>query len=334
MNDYNEEERPDFISTIEETITAEVNRRCSEIQERCDYFSNEYYKMFFEIKRITEELEKANKREVSNDFVTNNIVSKINKDNIEHLFEFLLTKTHNEEDSMDCPVWLKLLVNYYNDKELVLKLLNIAKVDYPDYAKTIRLPYEWNEQELDLFFDTMHNHYVCNGAIYRANLGFWYREWQYGKFDIEKGLSHNYSQVPWQFLLKNPLLNSEKYAHKMASEINRGNHGTYFIEVFDYQKLDSEIKNIIFREIKKLPEMSRWNFYKLMERNLDSLSEEWMNKYFNTLVKEDGYNIIDKINKLPKEYIYKFLRQHKNVFEVLPKINLTEQEKVEFVKGL
>jgi hypothetical protein len=329
-------EQPDYVSSIEEIIAAEVNKRCKDIQSQWEQFNDKYWEVVSEATQLKQELENKTKHEVSTDFVTNNILAKINKDNIEHLLEIILTKTHNEDGGMDCPLWFKLFVNYYNDKELVFKLFDIASIEYPKYAKTIRLPYEWNEQEIDLFFDTMKNHYVCNGSIYRSNLGFWYREWRYFDFDITKGLNHNYSQVPWQLLLKNPLLNTVKYAHKMAESIDRYSHGGYFIEIFKYQNLSSEIKKIVFKEMNRLPEMSMYDYYQLTENNLDSLPEEWLNKYFGTLLKEKDYSsyYIEKINKLPKEYIYKFLKQCKDVFAVLPKINLTSEEKVEFVKSL
>jgi hypothetical protein len=332
--DQDYEEPTSLASTIEKMVEEEVNNRVFEIQQRADQMTKKYYEMYHENIELKKTIEHSVKNEVSMDFVTHNIISKITKDNIEQFLEFSFKKTFNEDGGMDCPTWLKLFVNYYNDREVVFNLLDIAKIEYPAYAKAIQLPHEWNEQDLDLFFDTMKNHYVTNGCMYDRNLGFWYREWNTFKFDVEKCLRRSHSQTPWQFVLKNPLLNSEKYAHKIANAINGGFNGGYFIKVFEYKNLDNEIKQIIFKETKKLPEMSVYDFHKLIEGNLESVNSEWMDKYFAYSLRENSSYNIEKVNKLPKEYLYRYLRECKDLFEALPKINLTREEKIEFVKGL
>lgn len=332
--DYYEEEKPAFVSSIEEIIKQEVTKRVSDIQEQFEYMNEQYAKVYAENLNLNKALEQSKKNEVSGDFIVRNILSKINKDNIEQFLRFSYKETFTEDDGYECPLWFKLFVNYYGNKDIVFTLLDIAKMDYPFYAKNIQMPYEWNEQELNLFFDTMDNHMVCNGCTYSGNLGFWFREWNCHKFNVEKCLRNHYSETPWQFVLKNPLLNSERFAYKIIDAINKGDHGTYFNKIFKYQKIDFEIRKSIINGLNKIPGYTMHDYLQFIDENLDVLSEKHLEFYFNVLLKDKSYNIAETVSKLPKEYVYRFLKERDDMFELLSKINLTKQEKIKFIKSL
>ncbi len=59
----------------------------------------------------------------------------------------------------------------------------------------------------------------------------------------------SYDEIPWQFVLRNPLLNSEKYALKIAKAMNDGYNGLKFEKICSYQNLDEEVLKLIIDKI-------------------------------------------------------------------------------------
>jgi hypothetical protein len=123
-------------------------------------------------------------------------------------------------------------------------------ISYPNWLKTFIMPYEYGEELLDVFFDYLSCHYVCNGCIYSGNYGFWYNEWSNHRFDPKEALQHSYSELPWQLILKNPLLSTEKYFNKIVKSIETNNtHACYFYKIDEYQELSQG-------QLEKLAELS------------------------------------------------------------------------------
>jgi len=226
-----------------------------------------------------------------------------------------------------------LIINYYSIKDKIIALLKSCNIDVPDKAYNFRLPLDWTEEELDIFFDTMANHYVCNGCIYSENIGFWYRERLWDK-PIEN-CRHNYSEIPWQFVLRNPLLNSDKYVVKIAEAINKGGNGTYFAKIFDYQKLNDEYIKYLVNNI-NYPKEGKGEVYKFLIGNIQFIEGDINANTIYQLLK-DGWNTIGKIELLPKKYLLKYLNDFKGdkLYDVVKKCTtLTKEDKAELLKNI
>lgn len=195
-----------------------------------------------EIKKLSDENASL---KISND-VSNILLKKINKNNIFGIIDILFKKTFNES-TYECPMWYGTLVNYYNDRLEIIELLRFAGVDVPKEATNIVFPHEWDKNNIDLFFNTMSSHYNCNGNTFSDNLQYFsYR-------DALNPMSNNrsiYDEIPWQFVLRNPLLNSMEYAEKIVDSINKDCNGKNFSKITEYQILDNEVINYIVNNIK------------------------------------------------------------------------------------
>ena len=86
-----------------------------------------------------------------------------------------------------------------------------------------------------------------NGNTFSDNLQYFsYR-------DALNPMSNNrsiYDEIPWQFVLRNPLLNSMEYAERIVDSINKVCNGKNFSKITEYQILDNEVINYIVNNIK------------------------------------------------------------------------------------
>ena len=48
-----------------------------------------------------------------------------------------------------------------------------TKVILPKNIENFRLPIDWTEEEMDIFFENMYKHVNCNGCSYKENLRYW-----------------------------------------------------------------------------------------------------------------------------------------------------------------
>ena len=181
------------------------------------------------------------------------------------------------------------MVNYYNDRFEVIELLKFAGVEIPKEATEIIFPHEWDKDKIDLFFDTMGRHYNCNGNSFSDNLRF------FGYRDALNPMSKNsssYDEIPWQFVLRNPIFNSIEYAEKIVDAINKGGNGQNFSKITDYQILDDEVLKYIVNNIKPDNKHKDSIVNKFLINNIELIKDE--------ICLSDIYTILLKIWKPDK----------------------------------
>ena len=208
----------EFNEKFEELKNYLIESAQSDTSNEIKRLSSENRELRKEIKKLLEqndELQKKNKTVVENDKVTQIITNQISKENVYRLIESLFVKTF-DENTYDVPLFWSIYVNFYNNRKDVISLLRFAGIKIPDELESIVLPHEWDERLLDKFFDTMHAHYNCNGETYENNLRFW--TYYMAAHPFDKKYFSCYDEIPWQFVLRNPLLNSQKYAVKIAEQ--------------------------------------------------------------------------------------------------------------------
>lgn len=214
-------------------------------------------------------------------------------------------------DKSGCPIWLTLSVKYYTHKKEIIDILNYFNIKYPNNINTLRLPHEWNEQELDVFFANMYRNYVCNGNIYDDNLRHWYPN---ALYSIEKQCSLSYSEIPWQLLLRNPLLHKEKYLRLIGENLfSRESNWNYFEKLTQYQEYLPEEMLILIKSIDvssiKASNHIRKSFINFIKPYVDLIKNEkkLLDKYFEYLCEED-YQIkyTSILLSMPIEYIQRW----------------------------
>lgn len=127
------------------------------------------------------------------------------------IYDFLsliYDKDYVEKLDANTPLWIGILTQWYSHKNEMIQIMHSLGIPTPYNVFNFRLPVDWTEEELDTFFDTIYNHVNCNGCTYEGNLRFWNDS---SLKDVRTQCTASYSEIPWQYVLRNPLLKNKKY---------------------------------------------------------------------------------------------------------------------------
>lgn len=333
------DENWEFNSALNELIEKEIEKRTEE-------FRDNYNNTIQTNTRLKSDLIQRDKdiREIKNQLnnlslenkVSKDVLARLNKDNMSGLISFTYDTDFKEGYDNEIPKWFTLLVNYYCHKDEVINIFRLCGINLPSWVSSFRLPFDWTKDELDYFFKTIGNHYVCNGCIYSDNLRFWYGN---DLGDPKAVMSkRNYSEIPWQFVLRHPLLNTSEYCEKMAMEINKGSNGYYFSRVVDYQTLNDENLNILINalDVSKIKGLNSNDYISsLVLKNLSLITDEAkLNVLFPMVSKV--WQAEKYIEKMPKKYYIKYLKNEGKdaISTILESKTLTKSEKEELMSKI
>ncbi len=286
------------------------------------------------------QLKEENKNLSETDEFGSCLASFINKDNVYKIIECIFDKTFDEDSKKYEPYWATY-VNYYNDRKYIIKLLKYVG-ECPDWLENVVLPHEWDEHALDKFFDCMDD----NDLNLTERDEYYLPHWNYERSKSVYSSFYKHEHLPWQFILRNPLLNSEKYAHKIAEIMDTYHNGQYFSKITKYQTLSTDVLKIIVNEIslfylihkeydyvpqavidfvceniKLIPDTSSYK--------LDSLYEKVIEKRWEDKPKADKI-ILD----MPSKYQIKFFKEVNPTLEFLKKMTIPKEEKKDLFKEL
>lgn len=332
------EERPDFFdelfddSTFNErmdllkdyfadSVKDDVKKVISDLQKKNTELTNEIEKLRAENEHIKEENKKLSK---TNEFGSC-LTSFINKDNVYKFIECIFDKTFNE-DTDRCKSYWATYVNYYDNRKDIIKILKYVG-ECPDGLEDVVLPHEWDEDMLEQFFNHMTNNYVCNGNIYEDNLKYW---------DYKRALSPfspGITEIPWQFVLRNPLLNNEKYAHKVVDAINTNGYGEYFSRILEYQTLDETVLEIIINGIDIHKKYISSDIINFVCENINLIIDaDKLDYLYDTISKK--WKADEIILNMPSKYQIKFFKEVKPTLEFLKKMTIPKEEKKNLLEEL
>ena len=219
-----------------------------------------------------------------------------------------------EESTYDCPIWLGAVVNFYSHKDIVIRLLKVLDIYVPNNIEKFRLPHEWTTEELDIVFDTMPKHIVCNSCTYADNLRFW----QPHALDDVYDVCYNcmtYSEIPWQFLLRNPNLLNKKYLKKigkMAYEEPYVSGWRYLFAIDKYQDMTEEQLKTIINEIGGAEaNISKENSVsEFLLRHLDLIEDGILiDKIYKKYYDSYSFRYENRILKMPVEYLELWVKE-------------------------
>lgn len=224
-------------------------------------------------------------------------------------------KADYTENSCDVPLWLIALTNYYSHKDEVIELLKILNIELPKNIENFRLPIDWTEAEMDIFFTTVYNHYNYNGCTYERNLKFW------GTFSldsVEEQCNRQYSGIPWQFVLRNPILKKEKYLRQIGEHFTNKNSWSSFLKIDEYLSLnDDEIKTIIdnidFVKMsldKNIKNFENNNNSKFLLRHINLIQNSiFLDKIYDMFKSSYAFQHNNKILDMPAMYLEKWVSE-------------------------
>lgn len=273
-----------------------------------------------------------------------NIQKKADRPELVYSLLRLLFEPDFEENTYDCPIWLGAVVNFYSHRDIVVRLLKVLDIYVPNNIEKFRLPQDWTTDELDIVFDTMRKHIVCNSCTYADNLRFW----QHHALDDVYNVCYNcltYTEIPWQFLLRNPNLLNKKYLKKigkMAYEEPYISGWRYLFAIDKYQDLtDEQIKTIIKEIDGPGANISKENSVsEFLLRHLDLIEEDILiDKIYKKYWDSYSFRYENRILKMPVEYLELWVKEktHSNPSEALEwiirnKNNFSEEQKNNLLK--
>jgi hypothetical protein len=212
--------------------------------------------------------------------------------------------------------------------------MDMFNIQYPEWAKEYKMPYEYNQEEIDIFLNTIHNHYVCNGCILKDNIGFFYTEFARNKFNVKECLKHSYSELPWQLILRNPLLVEEKNFNKILRLLKKKEtHSQYFYAISKYQEISKEQALEMF---KCLPKGELFDFHKIfVSKNVFLLRENVeLATMFKDKISNNKYSQF-YFTSYPLEYQVEYIKNCKYSYyeklELIKKMDINKNEKIKLV---
>lgn len=314
---------------IESTIETEVEKCVKSVKQENINLQAEVAQLTKEITELTEKLNKSRSNNTMSALMLN-IVDQLNsriqetedkdeKEKFVYNLLNLLFKPDFEEPTYDVPTWLGAIVNYYNNREFVIQVLNLLHIKMPDNISKFRLPMDWAEEELDCFFETMRNHIVCNGCTFKDNLRFWK---PFALKSVKDNCNTNYSEIPWQFVLRNPILLKKKYLKKIGQMAFSEPYiagWRYFFRIDEYQNLtDTQLKIIIDNIDSVAADTSKNDVCSFLLRHIELIEDcvlldKLYDKYY------DSYDFMtrQRILKMPYSYIKRWAKDCERAYEFI-----------------
>lgn len=319
----------EFQEKCKELLRNDTNSYVNTIIAEKDYYEKENNKLAEENRELKKQCKTAsdNLGQVSTiSMFVNLLKTSLDKPDKIYTFLDLLYKKDYNEDVHDTPLWIGALTQYYSHKSEIINLLRLLNVKLPPGVENFRLPIDWTEEELDIFFGTMYNHSNCNGSTYEGNLRFWS---PFAMDSVDTMCKHNYSEIPWQYVLRNPRLKQEKYLAQIGQHATgRSYHWVYFYKIDKYLELSEKEIGIIINNIDvgNFACKDSQTINEFLLRNiqyianpvlLDKMYAKYHNSYdfkYNKTILKMPYSYIQKwvtdVEHDPVNFIYK----HKDAF--------------------
>lgn len=145
----------------------------------------------------------------------------------------------------------------------------------------------------------------------------------------------SYDEIPWQFVLRNPLLNSEKYALKIAKAMNGGYNGLNFEKICSYQDLDEKVLKLIVDNL-VVKEKSDKRMFDFLIDHIELVSDkERLDIIYPEI--EARWRCYSAVLKMPKEYQIQYamsISRMEDRIEFLNKTNLSKEEKSQILGSI
>lgn len=296
----------EFKSKTKDIFINDINSEYNTIKKENERLTEQNQKLSEDNFVLTQQLEEKNKIIKDSKLFTNllNNIKQL-KDDPNKIFQFLdclYEKDFEEIRVQDTPLWIEALTQYYSHKDDIIELLKIMDVKLPDNISNFRLPIDWNEEEMDIFFNTMYNHYCTNGQIFERNLK-WYAT--SSLISVKEQWNKSNSNIPWQYILRNPILKKEKYLRQIGQHLtDYTSNWTNFAKITKFLDLsDDEIK-IIINNIDQVLLKKKTDAMDFCIRHLKLINNEViLNKVYNGYYNSYDFKYHNKIFEMPFDYI-------------------------------
>lgn len=325
----------EFSDKCKEVLIDNVNSEIGAIKSDNEYLSAENKKLQKALKIAEKELGDIKKNDAGAQLMSS-FIKNLDPSNDEQIYKFLSTMFESDytESTYGVPLWLGAMTNYYSHKGEVLQLLKVIGCKLPDGVETFRLPCDWNDDELQIFLDTMYNHVNCNGCTYQDNLRFWSPT---ALDSVYYMCNKCYSEIPWQFVLRNPLLKQEKFLKQIGRHmLDKCNNWYCFNMIEEYLELTNDEIKIILDNL----ELQVWtkkneSVSKFILRHIDCVeNEQFLSKIYEFYHDSYEFQYHNTIFKMPWKYVVRWFSEHKDKGMLMlndKSVELTKEQRKELV---
>jgi len=285
---------------LEEFLELEVQKRLDDKIKGYECILNELSTVKEKLNSLILENKELNKLKNKLNIIKS-FTEKINIDNIEQL---IISNLYQKSDDMELngmnseyiPKWFSILTHYHKHKNEIINLFDIFNIEYPYYVNQFKLPNYYNKEELLKCLNNCGKLYVTNGEMFKFNMGFYFRQFCYDSFNLDKVIKNNsYISIPFQLLLKNKLIVEDDEIFNLLIGLikNETLHSSYFLKIVEYQ-------NLPYDKLKKLLQVNKNGKinYKSIIKNYPELLKEY--DIANSLKQGASTNKYDEL------YILKF----------------------------
>lgn len=329
---------------VTKAIEEEVKLQTRQATSKYEQIKNKYNKTLDEVERLkvkNEELEmQLNKGDLLNSISANISIENIEEVIISNLnFKY----EHIAFDGMDSegiPEWFKILCRYFDNKEDVLNVFDLFNIEYPNWAKNIVLPNQYDRTTLELCLSRVDKLYVTNGQIYDGNMGFYYQQFKAKKFNVAEVFNSNsYVSIPYQLLLKNKLLieDCELFNVILQNLYNNRSHAEYFLKVVEYQDVPLEKVKLLLAPNKH----GKITYKSVLKKYPQLLKDDKIGDKFKSQISEyfgSELYILKFTKEIQKEYFLKRKAKRSNydTYDFVKLIDSSDElvieEKAELIK--
>lgn len=250
------------------------------------------------------------------------------------LFNLLFDKDYNERFSKEDTEEFVLgcLVEFYSHKEDIIKIFKVlGYTSKYDLSKFI-LPTEWSRDELFYFFDEIDNRSNTNGTCFEDNIQFW-KGFAYNT--AKEQCDYRYSNIPWQFVLRNKELKDSDFLMLIGTNINRKYSGYQLLSFDKYLDLTDDEKKIVFSYIDFANINCSSEGFNLIKRNIHLFNDKQLEIIFEICKNKYEFSCDwNFISKLPMEFIKKVIENNPEKFKEILDKRYNEYFSVEVKKEL
>ncbi len=324
--------REDWENSIVDIVHETINEKYKEILDEKEYLSKQLSEKNKELFDKKEELNKL-KDDLTRFEDFDAFLKMINKDNIVGIIEGLNLPITNPDSYMngmsEISPYLKLIIKYYDNKELVIKLLKIARVE--SNIKNLEdfiLPRDYDKETIiDILKNLSYRMIQTNCCYFEGNFGFWLS----GTRDVST--TNLSKKVPLQEVLKNKhIVDLFDIIIDLSNKSDK-----YIFEVTKYQSFNEEQ---ILEMSKYIRDGSHNKLYDIeksfINRHKDILfnNKEFCEKYFK-YISSNQYNTFSIYN-FNKEFQIKYLKKisFKDAIEIINRMEYNDKIKKEIIKAI
>lgn len=299
----------EFQQKCKEILLDDINSTIGSIKHENEYLRNENDKLKAALAKAEKSLRESKKdaeKFALMKTLTNDIKRMVDctEDKATKVYEFLNLVFERDyiEQTYDAPLWIGAMTQFYSNKEKVIDVLRLFDIKLPDNIENFRLPIDWNEEELDMFFDTVNNHVNCNGCTFEGNLRFWVRM---SLYDVKtQCYKSGYSEIPWQYVLRNPLLKNEKYLEKIGKNAFAPFRWNNFYRIDKYLNLSDEEIKVILNNIDYTKMKNKGDVEEFILRHLNLIEDdEFLKKIYSLFYNSYDFRYRKKILDMPYKYM-------------------------------